>query len=558
MRAYKKNKIKGNNQNLKKVNLSSKESKEEFCDEDSRNNSENDIDYKNSPKNSYINDSDDDNEFSFDKKKIKIDNPFINNNINRFTSLNNNRNLRKSINFRELLKSVNYSPFKRDSIIHNFSKLNKNSILHSSRNTISYQEKPHYLSLSYILSNKKSINNYNNINSIGNINNSNNKIINAKIIQKWWRKRKQYFDNKNNQIIKIQSVWRGGCVREEIHNIIYLCYNCQEFYNILLKVLSHHIRLFVWNILFARILKLRKIYNRYKLKALFQRWKCIYKLLAIKTQIKKTKINIINIKDLYNNKNNSIKNKLLNDKNVPLNFKFDNILKSLFINSIYAKIRLNKLREVFDFIKLYNRPNMIKMSNQYKNSNQEKDNNYLKKFFFFKWLNQIKKININKIKEKCLKYVIMTHSIKNNFNLLYKYFSLWKLLKDDYFNSINNIKKQENKNKIKSLIIITETKKVNLNIIFLRELIRKWRFYVFAKKMAKNKMIKMYEVMQKTYFKMSQDMYDFNKVNEEQYNILNNDNNEDEKNFIEHINNLYNSKINQNFKFKYNNKGVFK
>ena len=332
MKVYKKNKIKENNPNLKKVNFSSisqsKESKEEFSDEDSRK-SMNDIDYKNSPKNSYINDSDDDNEFSFDKKKIKIDDPFINNNINRFTSLNNNRNLRKSINFRELLKSVNYSPFKRDSIIQNFSKLKKSSILNSSRNTISYQEKPHYLSLSYILSNKKSINNYNNINSIRNINNSNNKIKNAKIIQKWWRKRKQYFENKNNQIIKIQSVWRGRCAREEIQNIICLCYNCQEFYNILLKVLSHHIHLFVWTILFARILKLRKIYNRYKLKALFQKWKCIYKLLAIKTQIKKTKINIINIKDLYNNKNNSLKNKLLNDKNVPLKFKFDNILKSL-------------------------------------------------------------------------------------------------------------------------------------------------------------------------------------------------------------------------------------
>ena len=293
MKVYKKNKIKENNPNLKKVNVSSisqsKESKEEFSDEDSRK-SKNDIDYKNSPKNIYINDSDDEKEFSFDKKNIKIDNKFNNKHINQFISLNNNRNLRKSINFRELLKSVNYSPIKRDSIIQNFSKLKKSSILNSSRNTISYQEKPLYLSLSYILSNKKSINNYNNINSIGNINNSNNKIKNAKIIQKWWRKRKQYFDNKNNQIIKIQSVWRGRCAREEIHNIIYLCYNCQEFYNILLKVLSHHIRLFVWNILFARILKLRKVYNRYQLKALFQRWKCIYKLLAIKTQIKKTKI----------------------------------------------------------------------------------------------------------------------------------------------------------------------------------------------------------------------------------------------------------------------------
>ena len=152
-------------------------------------------------------------------------------------------------------------------------------------------------------------------------------------------------------------------------------------------------------------------------------------------------------------------------------FKDNGYLEILFLNNIYLKIRLNKIREAFDYINLkklyYN--NMIKSTKKFNNIKKEKDNIFLKKYYLFKWRNQIKRAEINKIKEKLLKYIIYNYSKKYNFNLLHKYFSRWKLLTDDYFKKINNIKNIENNN-LKSLILLTEEKIVDLNIIFLREL----------------------------------------------------------------------------------------
>ena len=533
---WQKRKINENNNILSSFSKS-KENKEEFSDENSKN-SKSDIYYKFSPKRN-INDSDNDIEFNnISKKNIKIKNL---NEINSPIISNNNRKQKEILIFRDLL---NYSHKKIYSDIQNFSKLN--NIL-TKRNTFPFKKKANYLSLSYILSNKINLNNDDNKRNIINKKNGNNEnnnidpIKNARIIQKWWRNRKLFFDDIINKIIKIQSVWRGKNTRKYIYDMLYLCYSCQNFFNNLSKILSHRIRFFFWRILFPKenifedkILKAKKIFNRFQLKNFFQRWKCIYKLLIIKNDFNKKriilkKINIINVKDLLRKffriwQKNVIVRKLINNilkskeqmnKYNKFPFKDNGYLEILFLNNIYLKIRLNKIREAFDYINLkksyYN--NMIKSTKKFNNIKKEKDN-----------------------------------SKKYNFNLLHKYFSRWKLLTDDYFKKINNIKNIENNN-LKSLIL-------DLNIIFLRELIRKWRFLIFAKKIAREKILKMYEVMQKTYCKISEDMYDIDQIKEEKYDILNNNSNEDEKNFIGHIYNLYNSKLNPNFKFKYNNKGV--
>ena len=93
-------------------------------------------------------------------------------------------------------------------------------------------------------------------------------------------------------------------------------------------------------------------------------------------------------------------------------------------------------------------------------------------------------------------------------------------------------------------------------IIFIRELIRKWRFLIFAKKIARQKMLKMYEIVQKTYGKFSEDIYDLDKKKLEKLKSINSDNQENENNFIEQINKIYNEKNNNKIKFKYklNNK----
>ena len=76
---------------------------------------------------------------------------------------------------------------------------------------------------------------------------------------------------------------------------------------------------------------------------------------------------------------------------------------------------------------------------------------------------------------------------------------------------------------------------------------------MFAKKMAHNKILKMYEIVQKTYGKISEDIYDIDKKKLEKYQSLNKDKEEDEKNFIEHLNKIYNLKMNNSFKYDYNN-----
>ena len=40
----------------------------------------------------------------------------------------------------------------------------------------------------------------------------------AKIVQAWWRERKQKYNKILDQIIKIQSVWRGKFIRKFVRN----------------------------------------------------------------------------------------------------------------------------------------------------------------------------------------------------------------------------------------------------------------------------------------------------------------------------------------------------
>ena len=113
---WQKRKINENNNILSSFSKS-KENKEEFSDENSKN-SKSDIHYKFSPKRN-INDSDNDNEFNnISKKNIKIKNL---NEINSPIISNNNRKQKEILIFRDLL---NYSHKKIYSDIQNFSKLN--------------------------------------------------------------------------------------------------------------------------------------------------------------------------------------------------------------------------------------------------------------------------------------------------------------------------------------------------------------------------------------------------------------------------------------------------
>ena len=570
-----------------------------------------------SPNKNYIPDSDSDEEKEKEKKKEKKkeeeeknyeenENDSIreqsknsdNNNISLRISIpniliNSNSNYNRESNFKskifnsqnELISSLkkgNLLLLNRFSLKNNFPKLNNNL---SSRNTISYMDKKNYQLLVYSLPNqgihipKISI-----MNSIYSSNPNENpaRVKSAKIIQKWWRELKPIMDEKLNKIIKIQSVWRGICSRKYTCEIIYLCISCQNFYDILSKIIINHVRKLVWNLLLFKfnkeyyiIKKTRLLFNRYQyLKPNFEKWKCINKLILFKLNlnkeniITKKKINLKKFDEMlqyddeerlhYDDEGYYI-NK--NKKQMDIIDEYD--LKVLYINSIFMKMRLNKIRYTFDCINHYNKKNTI-IFKKYSKTKENGNNNSLKRYFLYKWRNITKKLEINNLREKLLNYLIIKFSKKSLNNILFKYFSRWKLLTEDEKIKANLKRKvirekkakKSKKKKLEELINLSlKIKRLN-SIIFIRALIRKWRFLMFAKKIARQKMLKMYEIVQKTYGKISEDIYDLDEKKIEKYKAINNNNQEDENNFIEQINKIYNEKKNNNFKFKYklNNK----
>ena len=486
-------------------------------------------------------------------------------NINNIISSKNSSNKILTNSQHEIissLKNIDLPLKKSCSIIHNFSKLN--SIL-SSRNTISYLEKPNYQLLAYTMFNKsdrETIKTIRNTISSKKNNDSVNYTEQARIIQKWWRNIKRICDDKLNKIIKIQSCWRGKCSRKYMYEIICLCYSCQSFYDIISKILVNKVRKLFWWIFFSKFNKryniiknIRKLFNRYQyLKPFFEKWKCLNKLLLFRNDIKEENIST---KEKENIK--SSKDKYRDDESEQINKIEEKYLKILYLDSIYLKFRMNKIRYAFDRLNNYIFSHNFNLKKSSRISQVNGNNNSIKRYFLYKWRYIVKNLEINNLREKLLKYLIIKYSKKSYNNILFKYFSRWKLIADNERNKSilkNRIKKNKKEKaakykKLKELINLSIKFKRNNYIIFIRALIRKWRYLVFAKKIARQKMLKMYEIVQKTYGKMSEDIYDMDKKKLEQYKIINNNNQEDEKNFVEHINKIYNEKRNNNFKYKF-------
>ena len=74
----------------------------------------------------------------------------------------------------------------------------------------------------------------------------------AKILQAWWRERKIRYKKILEQIIKIQSVWRGKFTRKYVYDIIYISYLQEKFLAIMRNVLVNHVRPYVFNELFSK------------------------------------------------------------------------------------------------------------------------------------------------------------------------------------------------------------------------------------------------------------------------------------------------------------------
>ena len=134
----------------------------------------------------------------------------------------------------------------------------------------------------------------------------------ARIVQGWWREQKAKFKNLLNQIVKIQSVWRGKFTRKYVYDIIYLSYLHQTFFDIMEKTLVNHTRPIVWDELFSRT-KLQKStmsklleqndhkFTMIRMKPYFKRWNIISNFL--RNRILKSKALVIKKGDEVQRKN---------------------------------------------------------------------------------------------------------------------------------------------------------------------------------------------------------------------------------------------------------------
>ena len=545
-----------------------------------------------SPNKNYINDSDSEEEKEqnyFERNETDslkfIDNKINNNSENKDTlirisnlnDINNDDDSNQKNNSNQvfnsqndlLLKDMNLQEEKRISIINNFSKLN--SIL-SQRNTISYLEKPNYSLLAYTFSNKSLYDTNKSIINSKNSKESINYSEQARIIQKWWRNVKAIFDEKLNKIIKIQSVWRGRCSRKDMYGIIYLCYSCQNFYDILSKIIVNNVRKLVLNLLnnlnnedHVKIMRLRELFNKYRiLRPFFIKWKCLNELIITKVDINK---NILKNKTKLNFKDFNEMNKLEEYYDEKTRKKINklekNSLKTSYLDSVYLKLRINRIRYAFDCLNQIISNDNIPLKRNLKSPKSNGSNLTLKKYFLFKWRNIVKSLEINENRQKLLYYIIYKLLKKSTYNILQKYFLRWKIfsdenkIKSDAINKIKKIKEESiNKNKrLNELINLSINIKKTNKISFIRALIRKWKYLNFSKKIVRQKMLKMYEIVQKSYGKMVKDLYDFDKINEDKINQINYNNRaEDEKRFFDYIVKSYNGKFAKDFKLKKNDK----
>ena len=488
---------------------------------------------------------------------IRISNPKDINEENYSNRKNNSKN-------DSLLNDIKLPEVDRSSIIKNFSILN--SIL-SQRNTMSYLDKPNYSLLAYTLSRKNIYEPYKRIRNSIYSKQSKNYSEQAKIIQKWWRNIKAEWDDKLNKIIKIQSAWRGRFSRKYMVGIIYLCYYCQTFYDILSKIIINNVRKLVLNLLlnfgnkdYFKIMKLRKIFNRFQIKPFFEKWKCLNKIILFKIDINKNALKNktkLNFKDL--NEMNKFEEYYDEKTRKQINKLEKNNIKIFCLNSIYSKLRINRIRYAFDCLNNFISNDEIPLKGYSTIPKLNGGNLSIKKYFLYKWRNIIKSLEISKLRKKFLYYILYKFSRKSTNNILQKYLSRWKIFSDDQVMKSDALKKikidndESNKrtDRLLTLINLSINIKKKNPISFLRTLIRKWKYITFSKKLVRQKMLKMYEIVQKSYGKMVKDLYDFDKMNEDKINLINNNNRaEDEKKFFDYIIKEYNRNFNNNFKLK--------
>ncbi|MGL4948124.1 MAG: hypothetical protein ACRC42_01935, partial [Mycoplasma sp.] len=112
----------------------------------------------------------------------------------------------------------------------------------------------------------------------------------AKIVQGWWRDKKEKLQKMLDKIILIQSTWRGKWLRKYIYDIFYWTFLNQRYFDIIKKVLIGHVRPIVWEELFAQskwakdrisriLIEKDHRFTYLRIRPYFEKWKAVNDLL---------------------------------------------------------------------------------------------------------------------------------------------------------------------------------------------------------------------------------------------------------------------------------------
>ena len=282
----------------------------------------------------------------------------------------------------------------------------------------------------------------------------------ARIVQAWWRERKAKYKKILDQIIKIQSVWRGKFTRKYIYDVIYISYLQEKFLSIMRNVLVNHVRPRVFNELFSKN-KLKKD----KLRNLLLENDRKYTLLRIRPYFLKWK----NSADVLSNR--ILKSKALFNKKVQKEDKL-NVLRKYFdkwitMKNLYnyigkAKNADEKAQKFFGTLNMVNGLTNLTKRQIFKNT-KEPICNYLKDLLKQKYLNKI----IKKICKKCLQSKMKNYLHNWRINAEKKKLDDFK--KEVFLRTINHLDSRLDKNKMRYYLnkwrkhILPTKKLININ-----------------------------------------------------------------------------------------------
>ena len=262
----------------------------------------------------------------------------------------------------------------------------------------------------------------------------------AKILQAWWRERKIRYKKILEQIIKIQSVWRGKFTRKYVYDIIYISYLQEKFLAIMRNVLVNHVRPYVFGELFSKNKLIKDVFGE-----LLKKYDKRFTLLRIRPYFLKWKNSsdflsqrILKSKDLF-------KKKVDNESKLTLLKKYFD--KWVLLSNLYkyigkAKNAEEKRQKFFGTLNMINGLSSLSKRQVFKNT-REPIGNYLKDLLKQKILIKI----IKNIRKKCIE--LSLRDKLNKWRIAVHKRKIEDLKRDTFLNSLNHVDSRIKKNKMK-------------------------------------------------------------------------------------------------------------